>query len=227
MQYCCRCCCRLRTALGAYTAPPWACSPAPHASNPLCPGPARGDSRCSRQGCTPDAGCARQECNAVQGAISGTVVVQDAWLSIRGSSCKKTQWTLSECCALCQESPRCNAWSFCNDPNGCGTGCVARVHKHVAAETPVYTISPMTYTRRLNPEHSCTAAGAWPYGTCSLLYVDGPARPEAPPLMKGGQPKAEQQLRAEVDMQFVKKTTNMHAGCCLCCLQMQRQTSVG
>lgn len=120
----------------------------------------------------------------MQGAIAGTVVVQDAWLSIRGSSCKKTQWTLSECCALCQESPRCNAWSYCNDPNGCGTGCVAGQHEHIAAETPVYTISPMTYTRRLNPEHSCTAAGAWPYGTCSLLYVDAPARPEAPPLIK-------------------------------------------
>lgn len=167
-------------------APAWACSPAPKSSNPLCPGSARGDARCSRRECAPDAGCAREECNAVQGNIQGTTVVLDAWLSIRGSSCKKTQWTVSECCALCQESPSCNAWSFCNNPEGCGTGCVASLHEHKASETPMHTISPVTYTRRLNPDHHCTAAGAWPYQTCSLRFVEeGAANHDSPPLMKG------------------------------------------
>lgn len=169
----------------AYEAPAWACSPAPMSSNPLCPGSARGDARCSRRECAPDAGCAREECNAVQGNIQGTTVVLDAWLSIRGSSCKKTQWTVSECCALCQESPSCNAWSFCNNLEGCGTGCVASLHEHKASETPMHTISPVTYTRRLNPDHHCTAAGAWPYQTCSLRFVEEGADPDSPPLMRG------------------------------------------
>jgi hypothetical protein len=171
--------------VGVYVAPPWACSPAPEAANPLCPAPARGDSRCTKHGCDADAGCAREHCNAVQGQVSGTAVVMDAWLSIRGSSCRKTQWTLSECCTLCQESPACNAWSYCNDPNGCGTGCVTSLHEYKASETPVYSVSPVTYTRRLNPDHHCTKAGAWPYQTCTLRRVGAPAKPEAPPLVTG------------------------------------------
>jgi hypothetical protein len=100
-----------------YTAPLWACSPAPKQRNLMCPAPADGDkARCNARTCLPDAGCATEECNAVQGRIQANItLVLDAWLQ-RGVTCQKQEWTVAECCQLCQQTAQCNVWSFCNHP---------------------------------------------------------------------------------------------------------------
>lgn len=170
----------------AYQAPSWACSPAPRMLNPLCPAPVNGDSRCSLMSCPADAGCATESCNAVQGQVAAdTSLVLDAWLQ-RGTACIRSTWTLSECCSLCSSTDGCNAWSYCNNPAGCGTDCSADSHDfRFNRALSLWSVNPTDYPSRRNPEHKCLKDGRWPYNTCSLKVVSAHVDVAEPPLVPG------------------------------------------
>lgn len=172
----------------AYQAPSWACSPPPRMKNPLCPAPANGDSRCSLFSCPADAGCATENCNAVQGQVKADrTLVLDAWYQ-RGTVCVKSTWTLSECCSLCSSLEGCSVWSYCNNPAGCGGDCVADHHNfQYSRGLRLWNVAPTDHSTRLNPEHRCSEDGRWPYNTCTLKVAAAGIDAKAPVLEPGSE----------------------------------------
>jgi hypothetical protein len=168
-----------------YKPPAWACSPG-SVRNPLCPAPADGDERCDLVQCQPNAGCASATCNAVQGhIIADEILAVDAWFQ-RTSSCMKTSWSLAECCKLCQDTLECNAWSYCNRPDGCGSSCLPQLHNYqYTPSLNLWKLDPRDYPHRLNPDHTCLLNGQWPYQTCSLKKITRSLDVHDPPLEPG------------------------------------------
>ena len=131
-----------------------------------------------------------RECNAVQGAIQGEVMVLDAWLQ-RGATCIKQAWSLAECCRLCRTTPKCTAFTYCNARDGCGSGCSRGQHEfkfNISLNT--WALDPLDHAKRLNPEHKCTAQGAWPFGQCSLKMAAASASKASPALVPGSECRA-------------------------------------
>eukprot|EP00877_Chromochloris_zofingiensis_P005276 jgi/Chrzof1/1474/Cz10g09070.t1 len=103
-----------------------------------------------------------------------------------------------ECAGFCRITTGCNAWSYCHNPYGCGTGCLSYVASHPALNTtdpdtfwialPVTSFGPFVY---YSPTGCQTPANAsdqrapplpsdrWPYGLCSLLHTSTPKAPAA------------------------------------------------
>lgn len=105
----------------------WACSPA-NTKNIYCPKYLQGDSRCTSEFCPALAGCATEDCHPFQGNVKAdTLIAMDAY-AVKGEKCIRQSFSLSECCSLCKSTKKCNAWSYCNNPDGCGTTCDPAKH---------------------------------------------------------------------------------------------------
>lgn len=147
--------------------------------------------------CPREAGCATEECNAVQGQIAAEkTLALDAWFQ-RGTACIKSTWTLSECCNLCKSTEGCNAWTYCNNADGCGADCAADTYdfkykRGLGLWPLVQNVNPTDYPYRLNPEHKCLKGGKWPYNTCSLKVVAQGVDPKSPPLVVASKFMAQQ-----------------------------------
>lgn len=66
------------------------------------------------------------------------------------------------CCNKCRATDKCNVWSFCANPDGCGSGCMR-------PSGPNQTDQSLT----LGPFGNCKPNGAFFQGTCRLgMAVD-------------------------------------------------------
>lgn len=64
------------------------------------------------------AGCAAEDCHPFQGNIRAyKLIALDAY-AVKGEKCIRQSFSLGECCSLCKATKTCNAWSFCNEPEG-------------------------------------------------------------------------------------------------------------
>lgn len=132
------------------------------------------------------AGCAAEDCHAFQGNIrADKLIALDAY-AVKGEKCIRQSFSLGECCSLCKATKSCNAWSFCNEPEGCGNTCESAKHAFswYALPQPWNDVDPEEHPFRLNPSHACTAAGGFPYGTCSLKTLE-PEKLAQPTVQQG------------------------------------------
>jgi hypothetical protein len=86
--------------------------------------------------------------------------------------------------------PGCNAWTYCNNPNGCGGRCDNAVYGYKEGDLPdgLATLYPDEWPNKLNNVHKCHSDGAWPMGTCSLKYVlPRNIKPNVVPLKAGAE----------------------------------------
>jgi hypothetical protein len=114
------------------------------------------------------------------------MIAMDAY-AVKGEKCIRQSFSLSECCTLCKDTKACNAWSYCNEPEGCGNTCDPAKHAFswYSLPQPWNDVDPKDHPFRLNPAHACTAAGGFPYGTCSLKVLE-PERLAKPSVQAGG-----------------------------------------
>ena len=157
----------------AWSPEEWACSP-PNTKNIYCPKYLQGDSRCTSEFCPAMAGCATEDCHPFQGNIRADKLIATDAYAVKGEKCIRQSFSLAECCSLCKSTKNCNAWSYCNEPEGCGTTCDAGKHAFswYSLPQPWNDVDPADHPFRLNPVHACTAFGGFPYGTCSLKIID-------------------------------------------------------
>jgi hypothetical protein len=104
-------------AAAAWEPEDWACSPA-NTRNPNCPAHLSGDARCTVDFCPALAGCATSDCNPLQGNVQPSKLLALDAYAVKGDACIRQSFSLSECCSLCKQTRGCNAWSFCNNPDG-------------------------------------------------------------------------------------------------------------
>lgn len=132
------------------------------------------------------AGCATEDCHPFQGNIKADkMIAMDAY-AVKGEKCIRQSFSLAECCSLCKSTKGCNSWSYCNEPEGCGSTCDATKHAFswYSLPQPWNDVDPADHPFRLNPAHACTAAGGFPYGTCSLKVIDS-ERLSKPTILPG------------------------------------------
>eukprot|EP01023_Acetabularia_acetabulum_P060709 TRINITY_DN729_c0_g1_i7.p1 TRINITY_DN729_c0_g1~~TRINITY_DN729_c0_g1_i7.p1 ORF type:complete len:367 (+),score=42.65 TRINITY_DN729_c0_g1_i7:135-1103(+) len=82
-----------------------------------------------------------------------------------------------DCCKACDKFDwLCTGWSYCNDPNGCGTGCSQYMSSWKEARDNwnpfIDNYAPLDYTEEsMQADMSC--GDKWPHKTCSFKLVDG------------------------------------------------------
>eukprot|EP01024_Parvocaulis_polyphysoides_P057866 TRINITY_DN6180_c2_g1_i2.p1 TRINITY_DN6180_c2_g1~~TRINITY_DN6180_c2_g1_i2.p1 ORF type:complete len:322 (+),score=45.27 TRINITY_DN6180_c2_g1_i2:171-1136(+) len=81
--------------------------------------------------------------------------------------------TPEDCCKSCDEiSARCNAWRFCNDPSGCGTGCKDYFDEWQNARKNNNTAWINKNAPIFSGNEDWTCGDKWPYKTCSFYIAD-------------------------------------------------------
>lgn len=115
--------------------------------------------------------CPPKECvsnEAMNRNIKGEVMILDvnSWWKHNGAEKPARITTAAQCEQLCRTTSFCNAWSFCLDPKGCGSGCNA-----TAAGADGFS--------DFGPSGTCFGSlgtyettGAYPYQMCTLKYVN-------------------------------------------------------
>eukprot|EP01026_Neomeris_dumetosa_P009018 TRINITY_DN1297_c0_g1_i1.p1 TRINITY_DN1297_c0_g1~~TRINITY_DN1297_c0_g1_i1.p1 ORF type:complete len:339 (-),score=44.05 TRINITY_DN1297_c0_g1_i1:223-1239(-) len=129
-------------------------------------------------------------CNIQNSNVQGKLVYLNYWVDsvyltvepgyiYYGYAGRETIDSPEECCHACSDQPswdKCNAWSYCDNPDGCGEGCadyMAQWKKAVndGDDAWVDKHAPKIYTDE-SREMDWQCGDKWPYKTCSLKYVE-------------------------------------------------------
>ncbi|KAK9815822.1 hypothetical protein WJX72_010213 [[Myrmecia] bisecta] len=70
------------------------------------------------------------------------------------------------CCDACKANPKCNIWVFCNDRDGCTSGCNTKDRQ--------FNPSQPSDPQRFGQFGSCGPGGKWPGFMCSLKHAADP-----------------------------------------------------
>jgi len=131
------------------------------------------------------------------GNIKGDVLVLDVTsLSFQGNHPVFPMYSSpNQCANACKTLPGCNAWTFCNNTGGCGSGCPEYVKSNPSLKAddpsgnptirsskwklPLTGFGPWGRTSGCASTcgYSCQQTGAWPEGMCSLKKVPDPSKP--------------------------------------------------
>eukprot|EP01025_Chloroclados_australasicus_P065929 TRINITY_DN900_c0_g1_i1.p1 TRINITY_DN900_c0_g1~~TRINITY_DN900_c0_g1_i1.p1 ORF type:complete len:316 (-),score=25.97 TRINITY_DN900_c0_g1_i1:853-1800(-) len=115
-----------------------------------------------------------QTCSYESGNLQGKVAYLNLYNYYSGYEYIDTP---EECCQACYEmSASCNSWTYCDDPNGCGTGCKVYVDEWGAAWDRedwdwIQTYAPVAFNEE-SLERDSQCGDKWPYKTCSLKVSD-------------------------------------------------------
>lgn len=103
---------------------------------------------------------------ARQGSIpTGDILVLNvnSWFLENGFMIPPRVTTAVGCAEECGRLEECNAWSYCHDPQGCGSGC---------DEVKKYNVIPKNAScTEYGPYANCTKDGKYPQLTCTLKHV--------------------------------------------------------
>eukprot|EP01025_Chloroclados_australasicus_P020299 TRINITY_DN213_c0_g1_i7.p1 TRINITY_DN213_c0_g1~~TRINITY_DN213_c0_g1_i7.p1 ORF type:complete len:326 (-),score=20.71 TRINITY_DN213_c0_g1_i7:276-1253(-) len=81
-------------------------------------------------------------------------------------------YSAQDCCNACNSIPEdCNSWTFCEDPNGCGTGC-SKYMQEIANGGQSTFYSTLSGYSSIKLEEVFQCGDKWPYQTCSLKVSD-------------------------------------------------------
>eukprot|EP01023_Acetabularia_acetabulum_P001370 TRINITY_DN1051_c0_g1_i3.p1 TRINITY_DN1051_c0_g1~~TRINITY_DN1051_c0_g1_i3.p1 ORF type:complete len:620 (-),score=85.53 TRINITY_DN1051_c0_g1_i3:282-1916(-) len=83
--------------------------------------------------------CAADDCNARESNIQGQVLVLDynSLFYNAGANHPPRVANPAECCDKCKTTQGCNAWVFCSNRNGCGSGCESYVNSLPESPVPI------------------------------------------------------------------------------------------
>lgn len=73
------------------------------------------------------------------GLIKGDLVVLSVWSLLPDAPLPLSE---TNCAAACARTPRCNAYSYCPDSDGCGSGCLQYTQEHPQSEPIAVLMSP-------------------------------------------------------------------------------------
>lgn len=106
--------------------------------------------------------CAPEGCNPSQSSVGGSIMDLNTGQTLytHGGAYTPTQLSISDCCFMCRSTAHCNAWTYCNDPQGCGG---AGTCKQFLAKSRNSGVVRGASTRPV-----CAQDGSWPHTLCTL-----------------------------------------------------------
>eukprot|EP01024_Parvocaulis_polyphysoides_P027097 TRINITY_DN2462_c0_g1_i4.p1 TRINITY_DN2462_c0_g1~~TRINITY_DN2462_c0_g1_i4.p1 ORF type:complete len:322 (-),score=35.79 TRINITY_DN2462_c0_g1_i4:160-1125(-) len=113
--------------------------------------------------------CLKQSCNPQQTHIIGDQVLILDYNSLYysgGDSHPVVIDTAAACCEECKRTKNCNSYAFCDNPQGCGEGCL-----EYATKNPVVDPSGALPFTGFGPYGGCYRGGQYPYQMCKLMTV--------------------------------------------------------
>eukprot|EP01024_Parvocaulis_polyphysoides_P050837 TRINITY_DN4963_c0_g1_i2.p1 TRINITY_DN4963_c0_g1~~TRINITY_DN4963_c0_g1_i2.p1 ORF type:complete len:434 (+),score=70.12 TRINITY_DN4963_c0_g1_i2:67-1302(+) len=129
-----------------------------------------------------------------------------------------TYWDLTinsadECCKSCDDrSYLCTGWSFCDDPNGCGTGCADYMSGWMNAREndQGFLGAPLDWTQQ-SIEADTKCGDKWPQKTCSFKLIDDTSTEIAGGVVAQGWVSGDTGV---MDVEPWKCSKNDPTGCC-------------
>eukprot|EP01025_Chloroclados_australasicus_P032494 TRINITY_DN3296_c0_g1_i10.p1 TRINITY_DN3296_c0_g1~~TRINITY_DN3296_c0_g1_i10.p1 ORF type:complete len:965 (-),score=63.20 TRINITY_DN3296_c0_g1_i10:565-3459(-) len=114
------------------------------------------------------------ECNKLNGSLIGEIVMRDYnSMHFQGLGVGLRVMSQDECCEACKRTQGCSAWTFCNNPMGCGSGCGKIVQKY-----PRATLEDSLPMEGFGEFSDCGQFDRFPYMMCTLKTIDDWQYPE-------------------------------------------------
>eukprot|EP01023_Acetabularia_acetabulum_P001369 TRINITY_DN1051_c0_g1_i2.p1 TRINITY_DN1051_c0_g1~~TRINITY_DN1051_c0_g1_i2.p1 ORF type:complete len:593 (-),score=80.36 TRINITY_DN1051_c0_g1_i2:350-1903(-) len=112
--------------------------------------------------------CAADDCNARESNIQGQVLILDYNSLFHPPAVTNP----AGCCDKCKGTQGCNAWVFCSDRNGCGSGCESYVNSLPQSPMSVSNGNTIPVPFPNFGQYSSCSGDKYPWLMCSLKSIN-------------------------------------------------------
>lgn len=116
--------------------------------------------------------CVGDDCHPRRSNLQGDVVKLDvnSLYYIGGPNHPPTVTNALQCCNECKKTPGCNAWTYCNSKEGCGSGCSEYVKINGGTSPPYPNGASSLPITQFGQFGGCNG-DKWPWNICTLKNV--------------------------------------------------------